>query len=190
MSPWEHLGGRTHSRKLLGGVGTGAPGGLLHRFHKEGWRNREILQHHRNNVPVLLHVWLHLPHHRLSLQPSRLQSLLPCPQLHHQYVPKHQQQPLLLLSDVLLSAFSPCLGSFSSPSSLLSRWCFYKSSVYRDPGGHVVTGQRGGALRDNGGADKRRHPLQRHSASVRLIRPDLQHSLLCDRHPLQRPAGV
>lgn len=44
--------------------------------------------------------------------------------------------------------------SFLSPSSLLSRGCYYKSSVNRDPGDHVVIGQRGGAVRDNGGADE------------------------------------
>lgn len=43
--------------------------------------------------------------------------------------------------------FNHVFASFSlSPSSLLSRKCYYKSSVYRDPGDHVVTGQRGGAV--------------------------------------------
>lgn len=153
MSPWEHLGGRTHSRKLLGGVGTGGPGRLLHRFHKEGRWNREIMQHHWNDVPILLHVWLHLPHHRLSLQSGRFQSLLPCPQLHHEYVTDADNR-WLIQTCAMQSAFSSCFWVFFlSPSSLLSRRCYYKSSVYRDPGGHVVTSQRGGAVWDNGGAD-------------------------------------
>ena len=153
MSAWKHLGGRTHGRKLLGGVGTGAPGRTLHCFLKEGRRNREIMQHHRNDVPVLLHVWLHLPHHRLSPQSGRFQSLLSCPQLHHQYVTKQHRQSLIHLH-MSQSSFSSCFGVFFlSPSSLLSRRCYYKSSVYRDPGGHVVSGQRGGAVWDDGGAE-------------------------------------
>lgn len=48
------------------------------------------MQHHWNDLPVLLHVWLHLPHHRLPLQSGRFQSLLPRPQLHHQYVTNHK----------------------------------------------------------------------------------------------------
>lgn len=43
--------------------------------------------------------------------------------------------------------FSSSFLFFSlSPSSLLSRGCCYKSSVNRDPGDHVVTGQRGRTL--------------------------------------------
>lgn len=160
MSPWQHLGGRTHSRKLLGGVGRGAPGGLLHCLHKEGRRNREIVQHHRDHVPVLLHVWLHVPHDRLSLQSGWFQSLLPRPQLHHQYVAKLIRHQSVVHPNSAPSGFSSSFLFFSlPPSSLLSRGCCYKSSVNRDPGDHVDTGQRGGTLWDNSRGDWWCHPL-------------------------------
>lgn len=43
MPPGEHLGGGAQGRKLLGGVGRSATGGVLHSFHKEGRRDREIV---------------------------------------------------------------------------------------------------------------------------------------------------
>lgn len=86
MSAREHLGDGAQRRQLLGGVGRGATGGVLHCFHQEGRRDGGLLQHHRNHVPILLHVRLHLPHHRLPLQPGRLQPNGPRPQLHHQLV--------------------------------------------------------------------------------------------------------
>lgn len=84
MSTGEHLGGGARGGELLGGVGGRAPGGVLHGLHKEGRRHREVLQHHRHHLPLHLHLRLHLPHHRLPLQPGWLQPLRPRPQLHHQ----------------------------------------------------------------------------------------------------------
>lgn len=85
VSPREHLGGGAHSWELLGGVGGCPPGGVLRGFHQEGWWDREVLQYHKDHLPVFLHVRLHLPHQRVPLQPGRHQSLRTCPQLHNQW---------------------------------------------------------------------------------------------------------
>lgn len=85
MSAREQLGGGAHGRQLLPGVGRGATGGVLHGLYKERRRDRDVLQHHWDHLHILLHVWLHLPHFGLPLQPGRLQPLFTRPQLHHQY---------------------------------------------------------------------------------------------------------